>query len=265
MQTESGRRQALKGVGLGLVAGATGALSARRAAAASVAGGSLVLPAATTLREFTTRLAQAPRRRAFRTVPMILDRPEQWDHEALAETLVYQGTAKQVWSNTELLGAWLNVMRNSMNAQVWSFRHPDFLCVSATHGSAHLALYDEVVWDKYGLAKLAGGKLTANSFIREPAAADEDATDYELASGIFSSQDNTITVLQRRGAVFMACHNAIWGLAGYLLQLGSNPDHLSHETLAAELTNHLIPGIVLTPGAVATLVELQRAGFTFAA
>jgi hypothetical protein len=34
--------------------------------------------------------------------------------------------------------------------------------------------------------------------------------------------------------------------------------------LAAELTNHLLPGVVLTPGAVATLPELQRAGFQYA-
>jgi hypothetical protein len=29
------------------------------------------------------------------------------------------------------------------------------------------------------------------------------------------------------------------------------------------LTNHLIPGTVLTPGVVAALVELQRAGFAY--
>ncbi len=30
---------------------------------------------------------------------------------------------------------------------------------------------------------------------------------------------------------------------------------------STELTNHLIPGIVLMPGVVVTMVELQRAGF----
>jgi hypothetical protein len=34
----------------------------------------------------------------------------------------------------------MNVMRNSLNTQVWSFRHPDFPFVSATHGTVHLAL-----------------------------------------------------------------------------------------------------------------------------
>jgi hypothetical protein len=32
-------------------------------------------------------------------------------------------------------------MRNSLNTQVWSFRHSDLLFVSATHGTVHLALF----------------------------------------------------------------------------------------------------------------------------
>ena len=68
----------------------------------------------------------------------------------------------------------------------------------------------------------------------------------------------------KRGVVFMSCHNAIWEQAAGLIKADVNPDKLSHEALAAELTNHLIPGVVLTPGAVGTLPELQRAGFYFA-
>ncbi|MEA3157605.1 MAG: hypothetical protein QOK44_5194, partial [Betaproteobacteria bacterium] len=70
--------------------------------------------------------------------------------------------------------------------------------------------------------------------------------------------------LQSRGAVFLACHNAIWELSAKLLRIGANPDHLSHEAIAAELTNHLIDGVVLTPGMVATIPELQEAGFHYA-
>jgi hypothetical protein len=39
---------------------------------------------------------------------------------------------------------------------------------------------------------------------------------------------------------------------------------LSHDALAAELTNHLIAGVVLTPGIGATIAELQRGGFNYA-
>jgi hypothetical protein len=43
-----------------------------------------------------------------------------------------------------------------------------------------------------------------------------------------------------------------------------NPDKLSHDALAAELTNHLVDGAVLIPGAAGTLPELQQAGFHYA-
>jgi intracellular sulfur oxidation DsrE/DsrF family protein len=68
----------------------------------------------------------------------------------------------------------------------------------------------------------------------------------------------------RRGVVFMSCHNAIWEQAALLLKSGINPDNLSHAQLAAELTNHLVDGVVLIPGAAGTLTELQQVGFRYA-
>ena len=72
-------------------------------------------------------------------------------------------------------------------------------------------------------------------------------------------------MLMRRGVVFLSCHNAIWEEAGKLIKEGLNPDKLAQDALAAELTNHLIDGVVLTPGAVATIPELQQAGFHYIA
>jgi hypothetical protein len=91
-----------------------------------------------------------------------------------------------------------------------------------------------------------------------------DPKDYENPEGVFSADDNSIPALQQRGVVFLACHNAIWELAEKLIATGVNPDELSHDALAAELTNHLIAGVVLTPGIGGTLAELQRAGFNYA-
>ena len=155
-------------------------------------------------------------------------------------------------------------MRNSLNAQVWSFRHPDFLVVSATHGTAHLALFEPAMWEKYRLATLTGGKFESNTLVAEQKGAAADPKDYENPEGAFSPHDNSLPALQRRGVVFLACHNAIWELAERLIAAEVNPDDLSHEALAAELTNHLIAGAVLTPGMVGTLPELQRAGFNYA-
>ena len=261
MPESNRRRQALKGIGLGLAAGAAGMLGAHQAQAAMQSD--LIPHGARTLHDLSAHLAKAPRRREFKTIPMILNDPAQWDHEALTAVIGYKGGPKQVWDNTDLPGPWLNLMRNTMNAQVWSFRHADFLCVSATHGPAQLALYDQAAWDKYQLAKLTKGKYASNTFLQPPEAASHNPAEYEAADGVFSPADNSIAVLERRGAVFTACHNAIWELAGHLIAGKINPDNLSHEQLAADLTNHVLPSVIVTPGAVGTLVELQRAGFTY--
>src|SRR6202048_5325597 len=101
---------------------------------------------------------------------MILDHPDLWDDTALKEVISYHDTHKQVWDNTDIASPWMNLMRNSLNAQVFSFGHRDFLTVSATHGSAHLALFDQDIWDKYRLAEMAGGDIKTNTLIVPKAA-----------------------------------------------------------------------------------------------
>jgi hypothetical protein len=261
---EAGRRGTLTTMGLGIAAGVAG-LATMQAATANAAELSLLPPGAKSLADLALRLSRAPRRRDFKTVPMILDNPDQWDNAALSEVIAYRGGPKQAWNNTAIAGAWLAGMRNGLNTEIWAFRHPDVLVVSATHGTAHLALFDPATWEKYQLAKLTGGKFRSNTLIEVRTDAADDPKDYENADGPFSPHDNSIPTLQRRGVVFLACHNAILEVAEKLLVADVNPDKLSHAALAAELTNHLIAGVVLTPGMAGTLVELQRAGFTYAA
>jgi len=169
-----------------------------------------------------------------------------------------------VWDNTDIAGPWLNEMRNSINTQIFSFGHKDFLEVSATHGTAHLALFDEMMWEKYQLAAIAGAKFQSNSLI-VPKAAPAALSDKEDPDSPFGPLGDTVPALQERGVVFLACHNAIWDLAERLITSGKNPDHASHEVLAAELTNHLTDEVVLTPGIAGTILELQQAGFRYAA
>jgi hypothetical protein len=258
------RRQVLGTFALGMATGAIGLASAAAKLAAAAVESALTPPGATHLDALKQRLAQAPRRRDFKTVPMILNDQEQWDHEALTEVLAYRPAPRQVWDNTEIGGPWLNLMRNALNSQIWSFKHPDFLTVSVTHGTALLALYDQATWDKYQLTRLAGDEFKSNTLIVERKLASADSADYEDPAGPFSGADNSIPALMRRGVVFMSCHNAIWEQAAALIKSDINPDKLSHAALAAELTNHLVDGAVLIPGATGTLPELQQAGFHYA-
>jgi len=259
MTMDDSRRTAL--LGFGSLALGAAALATRPAHAAT--DEQIIPPGARALAELTARLQRASRRRDFKTVPMILTHPDFWDDEALNELIAYRGTRKQVWDNTDIASPWLNLMRNSVNAQVFSFRHKDFLAVSATHGTAHLALFDQAMWDKYELATLAGPKFKTNTLIVAkpvPTA----FSDEEDPKSVFGPVGDTIPALQDRGAVFLACHNAIWEITAKLIARGTNPDRASYEAVAAELTNHLIDGIVLTPGIVATIPELQQVGFHYA-
>ncbi len=256
------RRDAIRMTAAGLGLAGTAIAGTHSAFAADVRSAGLMEPGSRTLQNLTAALARAPRRRNFKTVPMILTHPDQWDAEALNKLIHYQGTPKQVWDNTALESPWLNLMRNALNAQIWSFRHPDFLCVSATHGAAHMALYDDFIWHKY-LREFTHGKWARNIWLKAPPAAHSNPADFENPHGVFSPHDNSITVLQQRGVVFLACHNAIWEFTMAIRKKGINPDRLDHAHMAAEFTNHLIPGAVLTPGVVGTLPELQLAGFQY--
>ncbi|MCA6109315.1 thiosulfate dehydrogenase [Bradyrhizobium cenepequi] len=260
MTIDNSRRTALVGFGALAVGAAALAAGPSRAATAE----RIIPPGARELSDLMEKLRRAPRRRDFKTVPMILQHPDFWDNEALREIIAYRGTHKQVWDNTNIAGPWLNLMRNSINAQIFSFGHKDFLAVSATHGTAHLALFDQAMWDKYELAALAGAKFRTNTLaVPKPVAT--AFAESEDPKSVFGADGDTVPALQARGVVFMACHNAIWEVTAKLIGSGKNPDHTSHEAMAAELTNHLIDGAVLTPGIVATIPELQQVGFHYAA
>jgi len=257
-------RRSLLGIGVTSVALAAAVSGPVRSQTEDRGRPDLIPTGARSLRELTGRLARAPRRRDFRTVPMTLTDPMQWDHEAIEELIAYSGGPRQIRDNTAIDGPWLNLMRNALNAQIWSFKHPDFIVVSATHGPAQFALLDQAMWEKYQLPRLLGGKFAANTLFAADPASEAD-TDYESDAGAYSSKGDTVSGLMARGVVFMACHLAIWELTAQLQKTGVNPDRLSHEAMAAEITNHLAPGVVLTPGMVATIPEFQQAGYHYIA
>ena len=166
-------------------------------------------------------------------VPVVLAIGPNVPAKDLKELIAYKGGPKQLWDNKDLGGPWLNLMRNNLNVHQISFKHPDFIIVSATHAIAHLAMYDQMIWDKYQLSKLTNGAVASNRFIVEQAAATASPANYNDPEGAFSGSNNSIPALQRRGAVFFACHNSIWEQSEALIKNGVNPDKLSHEALAA--------------------------------
>ena len=204
MKIVAGRRGVLGTFALTMATGAIGLASAAAKPAAAAVESALTPPGATHLDALTKRLAQAPRRRDFKTVPMILNNPEQWDHEALTEVLSYRAEPKQAWDGIDIGIPWLSLIRNTPNTQIWSFKHPDFLAVSVTHGTAHLALYDQVMWDKYQLTRLAGEKFKTNTLIIEQKAATADPTN-PTSTRLVRSRARIIQYRRSCGAASFSC------------------------------------------------------------
>jgi len=75
MSVDTGRLNAL----LGFSSVALGAAALAAGPARAEAGSSVVPQGVHALPELMERLRKAPRRRDFKTVPMILDRPDLWD------------------------------------------------------------------------------------------------------------------------------------------------------------------------------------------
>jgi intracellular sulfur oxidation DsrE/DsrF family protein len=233
--------------------GTANATEAMHATSKALVGGSA------SIASLKTALAAAPRRRQFTRVPFMVYSPDDWDHEAAALLLSYGGMPKQAWENSDLGAAWPGLMREALNGQVFAHHHPEFLEVAAMHGAAHLAMFNQAMWDKYGLASRSGGAATKNSFVIEKSGI-SPSDDHEDLQGFYGPNNNNIVTLQRRGMVFVACHDSIHAFSRALAPThGGDPD-----VIAADLTNHLIPDAVLVPSVVAFLAELQKAGYSYA-
>lgn len=263
MDGKFSRRETLQSFGIvaaaaGIAAGASGA-----AAEEAAAPRDYLKADATRLGRLYRRLWAIPRRRGASGLPMVLTRAAQWDAEPLAAILAYEGAPRQVFDATDLAGTWITQIRNTMNAQVWAFGEPDFLLVAAPHGPAGYALLTQAAWKKYGIAALTDGAFKRNTLIEDPKFPSSAVNEPEDRTGLYAETGGTIPVLQRRGVVFCACHNALWELAGVLIANGSNPDGRTQRELVADLTKALIPGVVTTPGNEAVIGNLQRAGFAY--
>ena len=258
MLESTSRRQAL-----GVIGGALTFLASSAATAHSKPGNETAAPGA--LARLTEQLRQAPRRRQFKTVPFMLTDPAEWDAEAANLLVTYGYHTKQVWENTEISAGWPVLMREALNGEVFAHRNVECLQVAAMHGLAHLALFNDDAWKRLRLDQLAGPQFSVNTLIREKVGV-SSSDDPQDVGGFYGVENNNILSLQKRGSVFVACHDSIFAIARKLQQAagaGSSLGQMPTGVLAADLTNSLIPDCVLVPSVVAFLIELQKVGFTY--
>jgi len=171
---------------------------------------------------------------------MILERPTNGPR-ALSEVIGYRGGNDRCGINGDWR-PWLNLMRNSLNAQIWSFKHPEFLVVSATT-VGHLALFQQTMWTST-VSRKWPGQVHGNTLLDDnpPVHRTQRIT---KAPRSISSHDNSIPALQRRGSSFCRVITR-FGTSRQADQRKRESDKLSldHSRGAHQ---HVIPSAIVTP------------------
>lgn len=69
----------------------------------------------------------------------------------------------------------------------------------------------------------------------------------------------SIEAMQKRGATFLICNNALQILSGML----ANAQGLDPKAVYADMKAHILPGVTLVPGMVIAVDQAQRAGISY--
>lgn len=136
--------------------------------------------------------------------------------------------------------------------QVLGLRAPDVQAVIGIAGSGYPINATDAAWARFRLGERyelrdpdTGQFATRNIYLERPAGHPE--------------QDHTVRSLQRRGAIFWMCNNALTGLA----QRFATEDRRPVAEVRAELVAELLPGVIIVPAHTMLLGLVQERGCTY--
>ena len=192
----------------------------------------------------------------------LVERAQDFDAAAFARILGRPARIRQLVESVAFKPAMLNNVKNAFNGLQFGFGYPaDVIAVAfANHGPSSAYGYSDEMWRKYRIGEFLsivdaqGAPLTANVYY--PAASSyHPSDDPDDVHGMY--QDTSIAMLQRRGAVVLACHTAIEEQSRAIVVKGFAPAGAQPQDVAADLLTHLIPGAVVVPSMVAAIAVLQ--------
>jgi hypothetical protein len=148
-------------------------------------------------------------------------------------------------------------------ARVYGLAHPE---VTAAVGLYYLSTplaFGDAMWEKYPLGAAAGivDAETDKPATRNPLWKPRAGRDtLPIAGGpLLPPNDTAIVELQRRGAVFLLCNNALNAWAASIGAATKQPP----ATVRAELLTQLIPDVVVVPAMVIALQQAQARGASY--
>lgn len=191
-----------------------------------------------------------------------VERAADFDRAAFDAALGRSAQIRQLWEAVAFKPPIWNSVKNSMNGLQFGYGYPagSFVMAFAAHGPSSAYGYDDDVWRKYRIAEFLGlrdadGSVPAsNGYVARRAPIDP-AADPDDPAGMY--QDASISMLQRRGLIYLACHTAIEEQARGIVKKGFAPAGVSARDVADDMLTHLIPGAVVVPSMVATVAVLQ--------
>jgi intracellular sulfur oxidation DsrE/DsrF family protein len=174
---------------------------------------------------------------------------------------------------TSLSGKVLNHMvliqaRNWLNAFQFSYnlKPADLHTIVATYASANLITYADAVWEKYKLGEKYNliDPETNAPLVRNPfwASRNDPTNTADPTDPKSFYLDPGIEALQKRGTVFITCHQAIHAHAAAAVADKRAPAGMDAAAVVADIQANLVPGGTVVPAGVADVSRIQQAGYT---
>ena len=129
----------------------------------------------------------------------------------------------------------------------------DIDAVGTFYGSTTFHAMNDAMWAKYRLGEF----LEVNDASGKPATANPWRTAPVVLGMTLAPA--SIEALQKRGATFIVCNNALTIFAGLLAQARG----LDAKVVYDDLRANILPNVELVPGMVVAIEQAQRAGLTY--
>lgn len=122
------------------------------------------------------------------------------------------------------------------------------------YGSTTLYALNDAMWSKYRLGEF----LKTNDATTGTPALSNPWRTAPFALGMTIPRAS-VESLQKRGATFIACNNALTLFAGFVAKArGATP-----EAVIADFKANILPGVTVVPGMVVAIEQAQKRGVTY--
>jgi hypothetical protein len=115
--------------------------------------------------------------------------------------------------------------------------------------------FNDAMWAKYKLGALI--KFDDHK-TKQPAVRNTWRTDPDI-NGLMVAPPASIEALQKRGAVFLLCNNALNLWAG----LVAKANNAAQPAVLADLKANMLPGVIIVPGMVVAIQKAQDKGIAY--